>query len=198
MGQAKNRGSREDRIQQAKSKASCTVIPADKLIAEGLDLWWWNTEDPEMCAQLMTYEAPRAFFSNPKRRQQFISTGKGSCHYNANGSFATVPGATFELSEAMMQKGIDKGIKQILFMDDDEATQYHNRHVRVEFYRYDLVEDKLRKHLPQKIQELAPDSNKILGRCFFGYDPKTKKPRQVSHFLLDELDKVLEYYKEPA
>jgi len=91
-----------------------------------------------------------------------------------------------------------EGIKQLMFMEDDEATQYYNRHVKVEFYRYDTVEDKMRKHLPQKIQELSPDSNKILGRCFFGYNAKTNKPRQVSHFLLDELDKVLEYCKETA
>jgi len=115
------------------------------------------TQDPKVASELMIQK----LFQSPNRMQVLRDTGEVSVNYTIQPNGAVV--------ETPMQKGIDKGVKNLVVMDDDEAIEFGKRHGVL------IVKDPARQsskyisELDSEMQDiLAQHGDLYIGKMYLG------------------------------
>jgi len=145
---------RAERRRQAKlnKKKDVRVGFVDQIM-NNLDL----TEEPQLAIELMVTK----LLQTPSRKQVLRDTGEVTVNYTIEPNGAVV--------ETPMQKGIDKGVKNLLVMDDHEAVEFGKRHGILIVKDSATQSKKWVSNLDSQLQNaLSEHGDLYIGKMYFG------------------------------
>lgn len=147
---------RAERRRQAKlNKGNVKVNFVDQIM-NNLDI----TEEPQLAIELMVTK----LLQTPSRKQILRDTGEVSVNYTIEPSGAVV--------ETPMQKGIDKGVKNLIVMDDHEAIEFGKRHGILIVKDSATQSKKWISELDSTLQvALEEHGDLYIGKMYIGHQP---------------------------
>ena len=144
---------RAERRRQAKLNKGNVKVGFVDQIMNNLDL----TEEPQLAIELMVTK----LLQTPSRKQVLRDTGEVTVNYTIEPSGAVV--------ETPMQRGIDKGVKNLLLMDDHEAIEFGKRHAILIVKDSATQSKKWVSNLDSQLQNaLSENGDLYIGKMYFG------------------------------